>query len=163
MDIPNSVWRHVGEVPAGHRDALGIQAAPANSDMLADMHSVPLLIEFIAGTRLFREAAFSTGLPIVGNGPPGTFVLFLDGRTVPLPTDQVVESDDESGAARVGFGGMAFMGQQSRQLVFHRVKDLWPPAQLSPERGLRMTLETSMVAVVLADGAQVWPEPERMN
>lgn len=154
---------NVGELHAGRRNVLRIQVAPADGDMLADMHTVPLLIEFVAGTRLFREAAFSTGLLIVGNGPPGTFVLFLDGRTVPLPTDQVVESDDERGAARVGFGGMAFMGRQGRQLVFHRIKDLWPPAQLSPERGMRMTLETSMVAAVLVDGAQVWPEPEWMN
>jgi len=131
--------------------------------MLANMHPVPLLIEFVAGTRLYREATFSTGLPIVGNGPPGTFVLFPDGRRVPLPTDQVVESDDGDGAARVGFGGMRFVGLQGRQLIFHRVRDLWAPAQLSPERGMRMTLETSMVTAVSVDGTQVWPDPELMN
>lgn len=127
------------------------------------MHPIPLLIEFVIGTRLFREAAFTTGLPILGNGPPGTFVIFPDGHRVPLPTDQVVESDDESGAARVGFGGMRFMGRHGSQLMFHRVKDLWPSAQLSPERGMRMTLETSMVAAVIVEGTKVWPEPERMN
>lgn len=127
------------------------------------MATTPLLIEFIAGTRLFREAAFTTGLPIVGNGPPGTFVIFPAGHRVPLPTDQVTEYDDGSGAARVSFGGMRFAGLQNGQLVFHRFKDLWPAAQLSPERGIRMTLETAMVAAVLVDGVQVWPPPALLN
>lgn len=131
--------------------------------MLAPMTAPPLVIEFVAGTRLYREAAFTTGLPIVGNGPPGTFVIFADGRRVPLPTDQVVAQDDHSGAARVGFGGMRFVGRQGEQLVFHRVKDLWPASQLSPERGVRMTLAIAMVAAILVDGVQVWPEPVLLN
>src|SRR5213082_1762354 len=109
------------------------------------MLGAPLLIEFVAGTRVRREAPFSTGLPIVGNGPPGTFVVFPDGREVPLPTDQVVQAGVESGAAQVGFGGMRFDGVERGQLVFRRVRDLLPEKQLSPERGRRMTLAPEMV------------------
>ena len=69
------------------------------------MQDPPLLIRFVENTRLRREAAFSSGLPIIGNGPPGTFVVFPNGREVPLPTDQIVASDDDSGAALVSFGG----------------------------------------------------------
>ncbi len=125
------------------------------------MSNPPLLIEFITRTRLRREPAFSTGLPIVGNGPPGTFVIFSDGREVPLPTDQIivdqcVEGDAERGA-RVAFGGMRCDGIEGGELVFRRVKDLLPEAQLSPERGRRMTLEPWMVAAIFVDGAPVWP------
>lgn len=123
----------------------------------------PLLIQFVAGTRIRREPPFSTGLPIVGNGPPGTFVVFQSGQEVPVPTDQIVESEDEGGAARVGFGGMRFDGMEGGQLVFRRVKDLWPAEQLSPERGQRMTLEPDRVAAILVEGRLVWPPPERMN
>jgi hypothetical protein len=44
------------------------------------------------------------------------------------------------------------------QLVFHRIRDLLPPEQLSPERGRRMTLEPRMVASIAVDGRVVWPE-----
>jgi hypothetical protein len=129
------------------------------------MRAAPLVIEFVAGTRLRREAPFSPGLPIVGNGPPGTFVIFPGpgGRQVPLPTDQVVYSEDGGGAAHVRFGGMRFDGIEGGLLVFRRVKDLWPEAQLSPERGRRMTLEPEMVAAILVEGVAVWPPRERMN
>ena len=129
------------------------------------MPALPLVIEFVAGTRLRREAPFTPGLPIVGNGPPGTFVIFPgpDGRRVPLPTDQVVYSEDAGGAAHVGFGGMRFDGIEGGVLVFRRVKDLWPEAQLSPERGRRMTLEPEMVAAIRVEGVMVWPPRERMN
>lgn len=123
----------------------------------------PLVIRFVTGTRVRREPPFSPGLPIVGNGPPGTFVVFQSGRQVPLPTDQIVESDDEGGAARIGFGGMRFDGIERGQLVFRRVRDLWPAEKLSPERGQRMTLEQEMVAAVFVEGRLVWPPPERMN
>lgn len=127
------------------------------------MAGAPLLIEFIAGTRLRREAPFATGLPIVGNGPPGTFVVFRDGSEVPLPTDQVVEAGAEHGAAWVGFGGMRFDGVERGRLVFRRVRDLLPEEQLSPERGRRMTLEPEMVAAILVDGVPVWPPMECMH
>src|SRR5438270_12847257 len=92
-----------------------------------------VLVEFVAGTRLYREPLHQPGLPIVGNGPPGTFVRFAGGGQVPLPTDQIVLADDSAGAARVGFGGMRFDGVEGGQLVFRRLRDLWPEAQLSPE------------------------------
>lgn len=128
--------------------------------------AAPLSILFVAGTRVRREPPFSPGLPIVGNGPPGTFVVFQSrqsGREVPLPTDQIVETSDEGGAARVGFGGMRFDGIEGGQLVFRRIKDLWPEAQLSPERRQRMTLELDMVAAIFVEDRLVWPPPERMN
>src|SRR5438093_470522 len=111
--------------------------------------TIPVLVEFAPGTRVFREAAHQPGLPIVGNGPPGTFVRFPGGGQVPLPTDQIVHADDSAGAARVGFGGMRFDGVEGGQLVFRRVRDLWPEERLSPERGRRMTLEFDMVTAVI--------------
>jgi hypothetical protein len=96
-------------------------------------------------------------LPIVQNGPPGTFVLFADGRRVPLPTDQIVFAEDAGGVACVGFGGMSFGGLEDGMLVFHRVRDLQPDDRLSPQRGRRMTLEPRMVASLAVDGERVWP------
>jgi len=123
---------------------------------------VPLLIEFVAGSRFEREpehAPRPTALSIVGNGPPGSFVRFADGRRVPLPTDQIVSGDHAGGAARVGFGGMQFVGVEDGLLVFHRVRGLLPESQLSPERGRRMTLVPDMVAAIVVDGRFVWPAP----
>ncbi|MFL5396764.1 MAG: hypothetical protein ACJ79O_00195 [Myxococcales bacterium] len=122
------------------------------------MTAPALLIEFVRETRLYREPDVAGELPIVQNGPPGTFVVFADGETVPLPTDQIVFAEDRGGVARVGFGGMSPGGMEDGQLVFHRVRDLLPPEQLSPERGRRMTLEPRMVASIAVDGRVVWPE-----
>jgi hypothetical protein len=90
------------------------------------MNTVPLLIEFVRGTSLYREPEVISKLPIVQNGPPGTFVVFADGARVSLPTDQIVLSDDTGGDARVGFGGMSFGGMDDGRLIFHRVRDLQP-------------------------------------
>jgi len=108
------------------------------------MTAPALLIEFVRGTRIYREPDVTGELPIVQNGPPGTFVVFADGETVPLPTDQIVFAEDGRGVARVGFGGMSPGGMEDGQLIFHRVRDLLPQEQLSPERGRRMTLEPRM-------------------
>ena len=70
----------------------------------------PLLIEFVPGTHISREPEVLSKLPILRNGPPGTSVVFGDGATVPLPTDQIVFAEDGGGAARVGFGGMSLEG-----------------------------------------------------
>jgi hypothetical protein len=121
------------------------------------MNAFPLLIEFAAGTRVFREPEFVSKLPILHNGPPGTFILFADGAKVPLPSDQIVFADDGGGAARVGFGGMSAAGMEGDKLVFYRVRDLQPAELLSPERGRRMTLDPSMVTSVTVDGRVVWP------
>jgi hypothetical protein len=51
------------------------------------VEDVPLLIDFAAPTSLLREQNRPSTLPIVGNGPPGTFVLFPNGLRVSLPTD----------------------------------------------------------------------------
>jgi hypothetical protein len=117
------------------------------------MSEVPLLIDFTAETKLHRDPEVVPKLPIVQNGPPGTSVIFSDGRKVPLPTDQIVFEDDTKGRARVGFGGMSFEGIEDGYLVFYRVRDLQHEEELSPQRGRRMTpsrrwylQSTSMVA-----------------
>ncbi len=121
------------------------------------MNTVPLLIEFVRGTSLYREPAIIPKLRIIHNGPPGTFVVFADGARVPLPTDQIVLADDSGVAARVGFGGMSFGGMDDGRVTFHRVRDLQPEELLSPERGRKMTLAPHMIASISADGRQVWP------
>jgi len=121
------------------------------------MDIFPLLIEFVRGTHVIREPAIISKLPIVQNGPPGTFVVFADGSRVSLPTDQIVLADDSGGGARVGFGGMSFGGMDDGRLTFHRVRELQPEELLSPERGRKMTIAPHMVASISVDGRQVWP------
>jgi hypothetical protein len=122
------------------------------------MNDYPLLIEFVPGTRLWREPPLVPKLPVLRNGPPGTVVVFADGSQVPLPTDQIVFAADDRGAARVAFGGMSFDGVEGAELVFLRVRDLQPEETLSPERGRRMTLAPHMVASIAVDGRVVWPK-----
>lgn len=76
-----------------------------------------------------------------------------------LPVDQIVFADDADGAGRVGFGGVCFDGVGDGQVVFRRVREVWPQQRLSPKRGHRMTLELDMVAVVIVEGRVVWPPP----
>ncbi len=116
-------------------------------------------VEFVKGSCLRKEGPFTPGLPVVQNGPPGTFVIFSDGRRVPLPTDQIVAADDDSGAAHVSFGGMQWSGVEGGFLTFRRVRDLRAEHELSPERGRRMTLEIAMVAAVFMEGELVWGRP----
>ena len=118
---------------------------------------LPLLIEFAAPSSLRREQDRASALRIIGNGPPGTFVLFPHGLRVSLPTDQIVSADDAAGCARVGFGGMRFAGAETGALVFHRVRELMPEEQLSPARSHVMRLDPAWVAAVLVDGQAVWP------
>ena len=121
------------------------------------MGTLPLVIEFLPGSRVHREVEVIPRLPTVQNGPPGTSVLFAGGGKVALPTDQIVSADDAAGFASVAFGGMSFEGIEDGLLVFYRVRDLLPEAQLSPERGRRMTLEPRTVQGILVDGRRVWP------
>ena len=131
----------------------------------ADKHADAFCtVEFAKGSRIEKEAGSRRApseprLPIVQNGPPGTFVRFPDGRRVPLPTDQVVSTDDDAGAARVGFGGMRFDGVEGGLLTFRRVRDLLAEHELSPERGRRMTLEPKTVAAVFMEGRLAWGRP----
>ena len=81
------------------------------------MEDVPLLIEFAPQTSLYRERDLVSQLPIVRNGPAGTFVVFPGGVRVSLPTDQIVFADDTGGCARVGFGGMSFAGLEEGLLA----------------------------------------------
>lgn len=104
---------------------------------------------------LQREADRPSDLPIVRNGPPGTFVI-LGGVRISLPTDQVVDARQTDGAVTVAFGGMRFTGVDEGRLTFRRVRDLLPEDQLSPARSWLMTLEPSWVAAVHQDGYCVW-------
>jgi hypothetical protein len=119
---------------------------------------IPLLIKFAAGTRLHREPELPQGLPILQNGPPGTFVVFPNGLRVSLPTDQIVHSDDSGASACVGFGGMRFAGVDARGLIFHRVREMHPEEQLSPARSRTMVLHPAWVRSVIVAGRTVWTD-----
>jgi hypothetical protein len=119
---------------------------------------VPLLIEFRKPSSILRERDRPSTFRILGNGPPGTFVLFPDGFRVSLPTDQIIFGDDAAGYARVGFGGMRFTGMAEGQLVSVRVREMLPPDQLSPARSHTMRLDPLVVAAIVVDGRRVWPE-----
>jgi len=125
----------------------------------AERPELRVVVEFVEPTSLFREAHRASALPIVGNGPPGTFVLFADGLRVSLPTDQIVFASDAGGRARVGFGGMQFVGPRDGQLTFARVRELHPDDRLSPARSHTMRLDPQWVSAILVDGARVWPPP----
>ena len=123
--------------------------------------AIPLLIAFASPSSLVVERDRPSQFPILGNGPPGTFVLFPGRLRVSLPTDQVVSADDTSGYAKVGFGGMRFTGMASGRLVFVRERDLYPVDQLSPDRSHTMRLEPQWVASVFAYGHLLWPAVPR--
>ena len=118
---------------------------------------IPLVIDFAAPTSLLREPHRPSALPIIGNGPPGTFVLFRNGLRVSLPTDQIVSADDRDGHARVGFGGMRFVGLEEGHLVFVRIRELFSEDQLSPARSHTMRLDPQWVTTIAVDGRPVWP------
>ncbi len=122
---------------------------------MAELTAVPLLIEFAAGTRLVRQPDLPQGLPIVRNGPPGTFVTFPDGLHVSLPTDQIVWSDDSGAGACVGFGGMQFDRRDGERLIFHRVREMHPEEALSPARSRIMVLDVKWVSSISIDGHRV--------
>jgi hypothetical protein len=75
---------------------------------------------------------------------------------VSLPTDQIVFADDTDGHARVGFGGMQFVGLEEGRLVFVRIREMLPEDQLSPARSHTMLLDSQRVASVSVDGRLVW-------
>lgn len=115
-----------------------------------------MIIAFATPSSILREPNRVSALPIVRNGPPGTFVVFPDGLRVSLPTDQIVYADDTAGHARVGFGGMQFVGIEEGRLVFVRVREMAPEDQLSPDRSHTMRLESQRVAAVLVNGQPIW-------
>ena len=121
------------------------------------MEEVPLLIEFAPRTSLYHEQELVSQLPIIRNGPAGTFVVFPGGLRVSLPTDQIVFADDTGGCAQVGFGGMQFAGSEEGCLLFVRIRELFPEDQLSPTRSHKMLLDPQWVAAIAVDGRPVWP------
>lgn len=125
------------------------------------MERIPLLVEFAGPASLLVERHRPSPLPIIGNGPPGTFVLFPDGLRMSLPTDQIVFADQAEGCVRVGFGGMQFTGLTDGQLVFARVRELYPEERLSPERSHVMRLDARRVTAILVEGERAWASPGR--
>ena len=121
------------------------------------MNDYPLLVDFATPSSIFRERDRRSPIPMLGNGPPGTFVVFPDGLRVSLPTDQIVVADDAGGHARVGFGGMRFVGAEEGRLVFTRFREVLPEDQLSPARSHTMRLDPHWVTSISADGRVVWP------
>ena len=128
-----------------------------------DVHvnDIPLLIDFVTPSSILREQNRISTLRIIGNGPPGTFVIFPNGLRVSLPTDQIVFADDNNGYAQVGFGGMQFVGVEEGHLVFVRIRELLPEDQLSPARSHTMRLDSQRVATVSVDGRPVWRDPNQ--
>ena len=126
------------------------------------MDDIPLLIDFATPSSIIREQNRISPIRILGNGPPGTFVVFPDGLRVSLPTDQIVFADDAGGHARIGFGGMQFVGVDQRQLVFVRVRELLPEDQLSPARSHTMRLDPHWVTAIRVDGRAAWPGERSM-
>jgi hypothetical protein len=120
------------------------------------LDDIPLLIDFATPSSILREHNRISTLRIIGNGPPGTFVLFPNGLRVSLPTDQIVFADDTAGHARVGFGGMQFVGSEEGHLLFVRIREVLPEDQLSPARSHRMLLDSQRVTTVLVNGRPVW-------
>jgi hypothetical protein len=118
-----------------------------------------VVVEFLAGSRIHRARPVSSPLPVLRNGPPGTFVDLPIRVRVSLPTDQIVLAEDAAGGARVGFGGMRFDGLgEDGALTFLRVRDLVPEHELSPERGQVMKLDPAYVQSIMVAGRRVWPE-----
>ena len=67
------------------------------------MADVPMLIEFAPHTSLYRERELVSQLPIIRNGPAGTFVVFPRGLRVSLPVFvriREVLPDDQLSPAR---------------------------------------------------------------
>ncbi len=125
------------------------------------MADVPMLIEFAPHTSLYGERELVSQLPIIRNGPAGTFVVFPRGLRVSLPTDQIIFADDTGGYARVGFGGMQFAGLEEGRLMFVRIRELFPEDQLSPARSHKMLLDPQWVATIAVDGRPVWSARSR--
>jgi hypothetical protein len=124
--------------------------------MRSGVIDLPVLVEFVRPTSLLREQHRRSALPILGNGPPGTFVSFPNGLRVSLPTDQILEADDTGGGVRVTFGGMRFVAEDSGQLIFDRVREMHPESELSPARSHRMILDAAWVASISANGRTLW-------
>jgi hypothetical protein len=119
--------------------------------------AVSLLVEFITPTALIREQDRPSMLPIIRNGPPGTFVAFPDGLRVSLPTDQILSADDTHGFVRVVFGGMQFVGVEDGSVICRRASEVHPEHLLSPDRSHRMVLDPSWLSSVVESGIRVWP------
>ena len=157
----NQTWLAARSCASGSRTRIRPSGPSRSRTADAARVAIPLLIAFAAPSSLVVERDRPSQFPILGNGPPGTFVLFPGRLRVSLPTDQVVSADDTGGYAKVGFGGMRFTGMTSGRLVFVRERDLYPVDQLSPDRSHTMRLEPQWVASIFAYGQLLWPAVPR--
>ena len=67
--------------------------------------AIPLLIAFAAPSSLVVERDRPSQFPILGNGPPGTFVLFPGRLRVSLPTDRDLHPAEANERERRGIDG----------------------------------------------------------
>jgi hypothetical protein len=113
---------------------------------------VPVFVEFQSGSRIeqnYQEAS--------EHSLPETTVVFSNGESFPLPTEQVVFENTQDGAAQVGFGGMSFEGISHGEIILCRVKDVLPDEWCSPHFDGNLKLNTGKIKRFLVDGKQVWP------
>lgn len=122
--------------------------------------SIPLVVEFVKGSKIRQDEPAESPLPVLYSSPPGTYVTLPSGREIPIPTDQIVLEEQNESSLRIGLGGMSFEGVENEHLVFWRVRDLWPEEKLSPERSLKMTLHPESVKSIIWNGQRVWPKPK---
>jgi hypothetical protein len=120
-----------------------------------------LIVEFAAGSRILREAAPDTEelRPDWEPRSPGAFVVFKNGKRVPVPADQIVHDEVQGGRARVGFGGMSFEGVVGGRLIFWRVREIGRASPLDGAVGDdKLEVDSGMVARVEVEGSLVWPK-----
>jgi hypothetical protein len=130
---------------------------------------IPLIVEFVSGSWLRREeSSYPPLLPLVSESSvietsavetQMSYVVFANSSQVSLPTEQIVLFETEDQGARVGFGGMSFEGLRGGELLFCRVKDIWPDEMLPPTGwSEQVALRPEVVAAVYVDGRKVWPK-----
>jgi len=113
---------------------------------------IPLVIEFVPGSRLHRESSLTTGQA------DSTVIRFGDGQEVPVPGDQVVMDEEREGSTRIGLGGMSFEGVEKERFVFWRVRDIHPEPYELPPTSDKLTLDPGLVSRIWLQGEQVYPK-----
>ena len=148
----NDRWRKLGPAlpwqgptPLDKLDALGWALGMSVS-------KIPLVIEFVPGSRLHRESSLTTGQA------DSTVIRFGDGQEVPVPGDQVVMDEEREGSTRIGLGGMSFEGVEKERFVFWRVRDIHPEPYELPPTSDKLTLDPGLVSRIWLQGEQVYPK-----
>lgn len=117
----------------------------------------PVVIEFLPGSTLKHpEIALNNDDPHYRVNPQST-VHFSNGAQISVPADQIVLHEYTDKQVRIGLGGMSYEGIENDQLVFWRVKDLFPEEELHPQREMKFTIDLNLVSRIQIHGTQVWP------